>query len=363
MISRTDNNGFFAAHWDWLVAGFGILAAVAAAALLVVSGGTSPEDAASEAVRALSCGAKSGAGVPAQDMTDYARTLQLVLKPQTVPEVADNGASFLVSASRMFCDECHKPIPSGVKTCPLCGKELKIAEKPQLDTDGDGIPDDLEKELGLDPNDASDADGDLDGDGFTNNEELAAKTDLKDANSHPDYLDDLAVTLPLKETVLPFYLRGNYTKTPSGMRLEFFDPKRRSDYGAAGYRYSILVGEPIGDTGYIAKSFEQKTKMVKIKGSNVERPKDVSFATIERKSDGKLIQLGIDEKRKPVDVQAVLTFNRGEAKEFTVVVGTQIKLFNETYKVKEIKGVAKGAQVSVENMVTGKIRTLEALEQ
>jgi len=98
-----------------------------------------------------------------------------------------------------------------------------------------------------------------DSDGFTNAEEFAAGTDPSDKKSHPDYFDSLKLVMPLKETVLPFYLRS-YMKTPNGMKLEFFDPKRRNDYGKSGYRYSVLVGEPIGDTGFVAKGFEQKER-------------------------------------------------------------------------------------------------------
>ncbi len=37
-----------------------------------------------------------------------------------------------------------------------------------MDSDHDGIPDDWEKSHGLNPNDASDANQDLNGDGYTN---------------------------------------------------------------------------------------------------------------------------------------------------------------------------------------------------
>ena len=39
MISRNSEGGFFAAHWDWLVAAAGVVALVAGVALFVMTGG------------------------------------------------------------------------------------------------------------------------------------------------------------------------------------------------------------------------------------------------------------------------------------------------------------------------------------
>ena len=350
MISRNSGGGFFAAHWDWLVAAAGVVALVVGVALFVMTGGGDPEENASAAVSRLKSAKKAETGVKPVDMTPYERALQFAVKPPMLAEVADD-----------FCQVCKKPIKDGTKVCPLCGKAQPEPEKVVVDSDSDGLPDDWEKKYGLDVA-QNDADADKDGDGFTNAEEFAAGTDPADKLSHPDYFDSLKVVLPLKETVLPFYLRS-YMKTPNGMKLEFFDPKRRNDYGKNGYRYSVFVGEAIGDTGFTAKSFEQKEKKQKIKGSNVERPVDVSAVTIVRKEDGKELVIALDEKRKPVDVKATLEFSRGETKTFEVRAGETIDLYGSKYKIVEVKSVGKGAKVTFEDSLLGKIRTVEALEQ
>jgi len=361
MISRNSGGGFFAAHWDWLVAAVGVVALVVGVVLFVMTGGGDPEENASAVVSRLKLAKKADTGVRPVDMTPYERALQFAVKPPTIAEVADEGGNFLVSERRIFCQVCKKPIKDGTKVCPLCGEAQPEPEKPVADADSDGLPDDWEKKYGLDVA-QNDADADKDGDGFTNAEELAAGTDPADKLSHPDYFASLKVVLPLKETVLPFYLRS-YMKTPSGMKLEFFDPKRRNDYGKNGYRYSVFVGEAIGDTGFTAKSFEQKEKKAKIKGSNVERTVDVSAVTIVRKEDGKELVLALDEKRKPVDVQATLEFSRGETKTFVIQTGGTIDLYGSKYKVVGVESVGKGAKVTLEDSLLGKIRTVEALEQ
>lgn len=66
-----------------------------------------------------------------------------------------------------------------------------------LDSDGDTIPDDIELSFGLDPNDASDAGLDLDGDGLSNAEEYVLGTILNNPDSDGDTIPDGVDPAPL----------------------------------------------------------------------------------------------------------------------------------------------------------------------
>lgn len=59
-----------------------------------------------------------------------------------------------------------------------------------LDSDGDGVPDAVEIEVGLNPNDVNDGSLDLDGDGLTNREEYDLGTDITEADTDNDGLPD-----------------------------------------------------------------------------------------------------------------------------------------------------------------------------
>jgi hypothetical protein len=366
---KNGNGNFITRHYDWLLAGVAALALAAAVVFFVQVLGEDGDSLAADEVRRLESRKPDASGVEPADMTVYELITRTSKAPVRLGDVDPRGYSFLASDRRVFCGlpECHAPIPPDAKVCPVCNGAQPEEPQPEvvLDADGDGLNDEWERKFGLNPADPADADADLDGDAFTNREEYEAGTDPSDRNSHPDYLDSLRLKLPLKQTVLPFYLRS-YMKTPSGMKLEFFSPKERNDYGTLGRAHSVFVGTDIGETGFTVKSFDQKERTVKIKGgAGATRKVDESFATLERKSDGKTVKVvvsGEKPRKVPVDVQAVLVYERGGTKEYVVVPGDKIDLSGAGYVVKEITPSGKGASVVIED-AAGKTRTLEALEQ
>ena len=366
---KKSSGNFFTQHYDWLALAVAIVALAFAAFYFVKALGEDGETSAAAEVRRIDARKPSSSGVEAADMSIYQLITRTSKAPVRLGDVDPKGYSFLASDKRVFCakSDCHAPIPPDSKVCPVCNETQPEEEAPQvvLDADDDGLTDDWERKFGLNPGNPDDADEDLDGDGFTNREEFEAGTDPTDRDSHPDYLDSLTVKLPLKQTTLPFYLRS-YMKTPGGMKLEFVNPKERNDYGTLGRTYSVYTNAEIGETGFSVKSFEQKERTVKIKGGGgATRKIDVSFATIERKSDGRQIEVAVSgdkPKYVPVDVQATLVYARGQVKEFTVVAGDKITLNGSVYAVKDIKSAGKGAHVTLED-ASGKSRTIEALEQ
>lgn len=378
MISRFENKSFFAAHYDWIAAGVGLVALVGGALVFALSLGADPETAAADEVARVDRLKPEETGVKPVDMAAYMLALKAARSPATVLDVSEKDASFLASERRVFCSKCKKAISGDVKAvpaCPFCGEKQKEEKKVVVDADGDGMPDEWERKHGLGVSDASDANADADGDGFTNLEEFLAKTDPNDRNDHPDYLDSLAIVLPLKETKMPFVFR-KANKLPAGWRCEFFDPNRRDKYNRRGETLTATIGGEISSrvgerdeykSGFLLKSYTPKSEKRAIKGGEgMKKTVDISEAVVERRSDGKTITLVIQEggpmKLAPVDVQATLAYTRGTVKNFDVVPGSEIDLNGEKYRITEIKAAGKGAKVTVEESKSGKKRVLEALE-
>lgn len=376
MISRNSDGGFFAAHWEWIVAAVGLVALAGGAVLFAMSGGDEPEECADRAVSSLMSGKRAETGVKPVEMAQYERALMIATAPPTLDEVSVKDANFLAPGVRMLCPFCAKPIPVDTKPapeegrkCPECGKVLPEEEKIALDSDGDGLPDEWERKYGLDPK-ANDAGEDKDGDGFTNAEEFAAKTNPSDKESHPDYFDSFKLMLPLKETFMPFYLE-QVQELPGGRRRYYFRELKARGRGVA---YMPLEGEEIGaksddkdikPTGFVVKGVRKETVKKTLKAAAGDKPLvktvEVFIATVERKSDKKSFDLRTDQRRTPLDVQATIAFSRGEPRESVVVPGDTITIYGKKYKIVGIKGVGKGAEVSVEEP-SGKIRVLKALE-
>ena len=99
---------------------------------------------------------------------------------------------------------------------------------------------------------------------------------------------------------------------------------------------------------------------------NLTKPVDVSEAVVERISDGKrvtlVVQHGKTYKFAPVDVQATVTYERGNSVTRKVIVGDTIDLNGSKYKVLSIKPEGKGAKVTFENASSGVKKTLSTLE-
>lgn len=176
------------------------------------------------------------------------------------------GERTTISEMRVSCVKCGRPIPYAAATCPFC-----LAEQPEpedgtkRDTDGDGIPDAIELQWGLNAQDLADAAADADGDGFTNLEEYNSETDPKDPEKFPDPVVKLRVA---GIRPVPFYLRFVGTqKMPDGSdRFQLNLQTLERTYFAKledvilGYKVSAYEAQgPMGETLTMVRQSDQRS--------------------------------------------------------------------------------------------------------
>ena len=289
----------------------------------------------------------SGA-VEAINMVAYGQAAKQLEVPFKMT-VADRAqANFLAPESRVACinTSCRKPIPEKAEVCPFCGDKQEGRRPPEDHATVGVVPDKVKRDLGLPINDASVEDQDLDGDGFTLREEFLAKTDPKDPKSHLPYSEKLQIKeLRGKKLTLRFTA---VNKMPDGNQLTFnwTDPKSPRTYW-------IRENQPIGETGYTAGQLEVKFEEQEVP---IKRRVDVSTVKVKRNSDGKEIELQINEMEKNTDVEAILVFLVDNS-ELTLLEKQEFKLRDETYRVVSIN--ERDTTVVVENTDTGKQKTIE----
>lgn len=140
--------------------------------------------------------ANAGATLPKRDAVDERVTKMVrtgeVSKTHILPASQQKAAA--VQYEQKWIDELTELVEVGFITDPAeVGGYPEYKGQPYQDADNDGMPDEWETAHGLNPKDASDAAGDLNGDGYTNIEDFingldprAPKRDWTDLNNNVD---------------------------------------------------------------------------------------------------------------------------------------------------------------------------------
>lgn len=117
----------------------------------------------------------AGATLPRRDAVDKRIINEVrtgIIPPFQIAKGSQEKAKFYGYAQR-YTDELADMVTKGFITDPSeAGGWPEYQGVPYKDSDGDGLPDDWEKQHGLNPNDPGDASTDLNGDGYTNIEEF-----------------------------------------------------------------------------------------------------------------------------------------------------------------------------------------------
>ena len=362
---------FFKDHYDWLVALVGLALLAGAGVLFVSSLENSPDAARAACEREIKACQPAHKDVPAADLTLLNEVQRNLESPSRLQEVSDKAGSFLASECRVYCQNpdraaCHRPIPIKSEVCPFCGfkqpKEDPVdVARGGVDVDNDGMPDAWENKYGFKPLDPADADQDADGDLFTNREEFEAKTDPRDPESHPDYLDSLSMVSDLRTDMLPFWFKS-YTPTRDNHRLQFVVPDKQYRQFAEATNgqevvYTLAKWSKKGDkvkSGWRVVKFEKKEERVTKRGAGQAIVMDVSTVDLERIRDKRVISVRMGVHPVSVEEQMDLQWNRGEGQKLTVATGSEFTLANRKYKVKALKK----SSVTIVDLKTNKEKTI-----
>ena len=343
-------------HYDKLIA-VGVLIFLLISLFYLTHAGAARQREESDYILKLESLKPTAARLPPIELADYEAAARLARDPVQLDPPDAQQKGFLSPERRVICvaAACQKPIPYAAEICPFCAAKQPVAPEFDvgLDSDKDGMADKIENELGLNPQDAADAKGDLDGDGFSNLEELLAKTLPKDAKSHPALVNLLRVK-ELRGKRLPLIFSG-VNKMPDGkMQLVFnlTGPNARTVW--------VREGERIGDSDYTASkleiAFEERANP---NMPGIKTRVDVSTVSVKRQADGKTILLKINESGKNTDIEAVIVLPLDNS-EYTVLENGTFKVREETYRVVSVD--SRGTTVTIESEASGQQKVVRKLD-
>ncbi|MGD9782382.1 MAG: Amuc_1099 family pilus-like system protein [Kiritimatiellia bacterium] len=319
-------NDWFKDHYEKVILLVALVALLFSCVLLINQIQTGKETAAFSLAR---IGWK-GSAVALQDTLPFDAVLAEARAASTNATIA--AARTTISELRVSCVKCGKPIPYDAAECPFCRAEQPaIVNIDTLDTDNDGLPDKAELAIGLDPQNPSDASGDLDADGFSNIEEIRDGTDPKDPGSMPDPIVKLRVA---GIRPVPFYLRFVGTqKMPDGtvrfqLNLQTLERTYFAKPGDVVLGYKVDQYDPAGKGGEILTMVRQSDKrpVVLVKGRPVTEQElailfvsllDRSRLPVQRLNDVFVVR-GLEYKVVDIRRDSVIILNVKTSEKVTV---------------------------------------------
>jgi hypothetical protein len=279
--------------------------------------------------------------VAAVDRTLWEETLEQLNHPYHSHTYSNQ---MMVSQLRVACvnAQCGRPIPFYAEICPFCGAEQPEFIPPEeADRDSDGIPDNVEIAMGLNPHDKEDAYDDADEDGFSNIEEYQWGTDMTNPEEYPSPAAKLRVVKVLER---PFKFRFKAVSAlPDGKNIFQLNLRTLEQ------SYFVKMNEEV--EGYKVVKYEPN-----ITTNAAGKKIDKSVLTLEK--DGKPIELVKDRALTRHEAIALILFLIDRSK-FTVQVDEEIEVKGRTYKIIDIRG----GRVLIRDIQTGKNTPIKRLTE
>lgn len=242
------------------------------------------------------------------------------------------------------CPHCEKFIPLAYfnedKKCKLCQNELRpvvLVEKPVIkdinDIDGDGIPNDVEEKLGMNPNDPGDSHDDMDGDGFSNLFEYKKGTRLNDPKDHPPMYTRLfmsALKVVELDAMLMKVSAAGDKKANWDIQVNIGDKTR-----------FLLLGDTVAlEKGRSYKIIDVISDVKKVMDGSVEVQRDESKIVCQSVDGKYTITMEVGKRAKSPLPKAFLA-DIADDKEYSVDIGDKISIGGPLtgtveYKIQEI---------------------------